>query len=56
MTPVSFVKTMESYKVCQFGYHLDSILTETDKTHGPNYRIGPDCADRAAIVGSFCVC
>ena len=39
MSPVSFVKTTESYKICQ-----RVIRTETG---GPYYRIGPDCADRA---------
>ena len=62
MTPASFVKTPESYKVCQMGHHLGSTFTETDLNtasdkftgtdrNGPNYRIGPDCAAIAAITG-----
>ena len=60
-TPVSFVKTTESYensfvtingqtshdsgifRLPMDHTSLDSTFTETDKTGGLNYRIGPDC-------------
>ena len=44
MTPVSFVKTTESYDVFRLGHHLGSTFTETGRL---NYRIGPGCAGRA---------
>ena len=48
MTPVSFVKTTESYEVCRLGHHMDSISTGKDQ-NGPYNRIGPDCAGRAQL-------
>ena len=48
MTPVSFVKTTESYEVCRLGHHMDSTFTGKDQ-NGPNNVIGPDCAGRAQL-------
>ena len=55
MTPISFVKTMESYvktmelhEVCRLGHHMDSTFTGKDQ-NGPNNRIGPDFASRAQL-------
>ena len=56
MTPVSFVKTTESYEVSlgtisgQTSYDFGILRQEYA---GPNYRIGPDCGPCiAAIPGS----
>ena len=55
MTPVSFVKTTESYvnttksyEVCRLGHHMDSTFTGKDH-NGPNNRIRPDCAGHAQL-------
>ena len=31
MTPVTFVKTMDSYELCRSGHHLGSTFTGTDQ-------------------------
>ena len=61
MTPVSFVKTTESYvktmescEVCRLGHHMDNTFTGKDQ-NGPNNRIGPDCAGRAQVKSLFVV-
>ena len=55
MTPVSFVKTTESYvkntepaEVCRLGHHMDTFTGNYQ--NGPNNRIGPDCVGTAAIA------
>ena len=55
MTPVSFVKTTESYvettetyEVCRLGRHMTSTFTGRDQ-NGPNNRIGLDCAGREQL-------
>ena len=61
MTPVSFVKTtesyvknMESYEICRLGHHMDNTFTGKDQ-NGPYNRIGPDCAGRALLKSLFVV-
>ena len=38
MTPVSFVKTTESFEFCRLGHYLGSTFAGTDQ-NGPNYDI-----------------
>ena len=47
MTPVSSVKTVESYVVCLMGHYLGSTYTGTDRNERASNRTGPDCAGRA---------
>ena len=60
MTPVSFVKTTESYVnttksygVCRFGHHMDNTFTGKDQ-NGPNNRIRSDCAGHAQLQYIVC--
>ena len=46
MTPVSFVKTTETYVKTTESYEF--CIIEKDR-NGPNNRIGPDCAGRAQL-------
>ena len=41
----------ESYEVRRLGHYLDSKLKGSDRSGGPNYRIGPDWTYIAAIAG-----
>ena len=46
MTPVSFVKTTESYEVCRLGRHMASTFTGKDQ-EGPNLITASDQTVRA---------
>ena len=62
MTPMPFFRLQnrtrfadESYKVCRLDHQLGSIFLEWNKTGGPNYGLGPDCAGLVSNLLSGCI-